>query len=159
NSVIVISGGKIQSVGREGAVTIPANATVIDAAGKTIIPGLVDTHVHLRNYHAASYLYWGVTSIGDLGNSLGWILSYRDGIAKGRIAGPYIMAAGPKLSRPPKPKDALAAGDMREFDTFTAGNSQMGYVTDQASADKVIGELKKAGVDGIKIYTRMEPAL
>ena len=57
NSVVVIANGKIQSVGREGSVTIPANATVIDAAGKTIIPGLVDSHVHLRNYHVQDYLY------------------------------------------------------------------------------------------------------
>ena len=65
NSVVVIANGKIQSVGREGSVTIPANATVIDAAGKTIIPGLVDSHVHLRNYHVQDYLYWGVTTVGD----------------------------------------------------------------------------------------------
>ena len=48
NSVVTIASGKIQSVGREGSATIPADATVIDATGKTIIPGLVDSHVHLR---------------------------------------------------------------------------------------------------------------
>src|ERR1043165_7635451 len=49
NAVVVISGGKIQSVGREGSVTIPAEATVMNTSGKTILPGLVDSHVHFRN--------------------------------------------------------------------------------------------------------------
>src|SRR5439155_1090053 len=39
NSVIVVSNGKIQAVGREGTVTIPANATIIEAGGKTVIHG------------------------------------------------------------------------------------------------------------------------
>src|SRR6266850_2435214 len=58
NSVIVVSNGRIQAVGREGTVTVPANATIIEAGGKTVIPGLVDSHVHLRNYHIQDYLYW-----------------------------------------------------------------------------------------------------
>src|SRR5690349_2393326 len=66
NPVLIISGGKIQSVGREGSVTIPSDATVIDTNGKTILPGLIDAHIHLRNFAAPGYLYWGVTSIGDL---------------------------------------------------------------------------------------------
>src|SRR4051812_19767624 len=47
NPVVVISGGKIQSVGQEGSVSVPANATIIDTSGKTILPGLVDSHMHL----------------------------------------------------------------------------------------------------------------
>jgi len=47
NSIITIVNGRIQSIGREGSVTIPADAAVIDATGKTLIPGLVDSHVHL----------------------------------------------------------------------------------------------------------------
>src|ERR1051325_6403925 len=104
NPVVVISGGKIQSVGQEGTASVPANATVIDTSGKTILPGLVDSHMHLRNYYAPSYLYWGVTSVGDLGNARGWVLAYRDGIAKGRMVGPYIMAAGTKFVEPPDRK-------------------------------------------------------
>src|SRR5579862_1118850 len=92
NSVVLISNGKIQAVGAEGSVTIPGDATVIDASGKTIMPGLVDSHVHIRSYIAPMYLYWGVTSMGDLGNPTGWTLAYRDAIAKGRMAGPYLMA-------------------------------------------------------------------
>jgi len=45
--VLVIQGGKIVGVGAEEAVPIPAGAEVLDYAGKTIIPGLVDTHSHI----------------------------------------------------------------------------------------------------------------
>ena len=159
NSVVVISGGKIQSVGREGSVTIPPDATIIDTSGKTIIPGLVDSHIHFRNFHAPSYLYWGVTSVGDLGNATGWILSYRDAIAKGRAAGPYIMAAGTKFDAPMQSGDAPAAGDVGTFDTFLAGNTQMTYITDPASAEKAVAAAKAAGVDAIKLYTRLDPSL
>src|SRR5579862_4668429 len=45
--VLVIAGGKIVAAGREGAVQIPANATRVDASGKVIMPGLVDSHSHI----------------------------------------------------------------------------------------------------------------
>ena|SRR5438876_12009362 len=53
NSIITIVNGRIQSArsesseSRDGSVPIPADAVVIDATGKTVIPGLVDSHVHL----------------------------------------------------------------------------------------------------------------
>ncbi len=46
NGILVVHKGKIVSVGKEGS-AIPANATVVDAAGKVIMPGLVDSHSHL----------------------------------------------------------------------------------------------------------------
>src|SRR5437660_2576196 len=46
-SVIVIEGTKITQVGEEGKIKIPAGAKVVNTAGKTVIPGLVDPHVHI----------------------------------------------------------------------------------------------------------------
>ena len=66
--VITIAEGIIQSVGARGSAAIPSGATVMDTTGKTIIPGLLDSHVHFRNSLAPLYLYWGVTTVGDLGN-------------------------------------------------------------------------------------------
>jgi imidazolonepropionase-like amidohydrolase len=54
NSVIVIEGSRIIEVGKEGDVRIPSDAQVIDAAGKTVMPGLMDIHVHLGNVEGAS---------------------------------------------------------------------------------------------------------
>lgn len=47
NGVLIVQGGKITAVGAANAVTIPANAQRIDVAGKVIMPGLVDTHIHI----------------------------------------------------------------------------------------------------------------
>ena len=47
NGVLVVRGGKIVAVGAAGAVTVPAGARVVDATGKVIMPGLVDTHSHI----------------------------------------------------------------------------------------------------------------
>ena len=47
NGVLVVKNGKITHVGRTSEVSIPAGAQRIDARGKTIMPGLVDTHNHI----------------------------------------------------------------------------------------------------------------
>jgi imidazolonepropionase-like amidohydrolase len=47
--VLVVSDGKIATIGREGRVAIPAGATVRDVAGKVVIPGLVDSHSHVAD--------------------------------------------------------------------------------------------------------------
>jgi imidazolonepropionase-like amidohydrolase len=47
NGVLVVRGGKIEAVGAASSVTVPANARVIDATGKIVMPGIVDTHSHI----------------------------------------------------------------------------------------------------------------
>src|SRR6266853_3180205 len=46
NSVIVVTDGRISAAGPADSVPIPAGATVVDARGKWIVPGLIDAHVH-----------------------------------------------------------------------------------------------------------------
>jgi len=53
NGTIVVQGGKIAAVGAASSVTIPINATVIDAKGKWIMPGLICTHSHIGGVGAA----------------------------------------------------------------------------------------------------------
>ena len=47
DGVVVVEGGSIVAVGPRGAVSVPDGAEVVDVSGKTIIPGLVDTHSHI----------------------------------------------------------------------------------------------------------------
>ncbi len=54
NGVVVVDGARIEEVGTEGTVSVPAGAEVIDMVGCTLMPGLFDCHVHL--------LHWNVTS-------------------------------------------------------------------------------------------------
>ena len=82
DSVIVITNGRIRAVGPRGAVTVPDDALVIDATGKTIMPGIVNAHAHVGgtlglstgNYNAQNltrqlqlYARYGVTTVNSLG--------------------------------------------------------------------------------------------
>jgi imidazolonepropionase-like amidohydrolase len=119
---VLVKDGKIHAVGPVAQLSYSHDARVVDVTGLTIMPGLIDIHTHLT-YHgdqpnvwqlefeesielntlkaarnAAHVLQTGFTSIGD-GGCRGYIgPAIRDGVAKGVIAGPYIVAAGPILT-------------------------------------------------------------
>jgi len=121
--VILVEEGKITAVGAEGAVVIPAGATVIDLSASTISPGLVDAHTHLcmavvPERDAGSYYYTtlrdpdafravegvanalsmlqaGFTSVRDVGNEGNYAcVQVRRGIQYGLIPGPTMITAG-----------------------------------------------------------------
>jgi hypothetical protein len=94
NATVVIEKNRIQQVVSETAVKIPDEAFVIDARGKSVLPGLIDNHVHYRDLLGELFIAHGVTSVRDLGNATDWILIQRDAIAAGRIRGPRIFCAG-----------------------------------------------------------------
>ncbi len=94
NVTIVIENNRIKRVASGPTGEIPKEATVIDARGKTILPGLIDNHIHHRDLLGELFLAFGVTTVRDLGNHLEWILAQRDAVNDGRIAGPRIFCAG-----------------------------------------------------------------
>src|SRR6267378_4192283 len=61
NAVVVIDGNTIRAVGPESAVPIPAGAKVIDTNGYTMMPGLMDMHVHLMILGHGNYDHWDAT--------------------------------------------------------------------------------------------------
>jgi imidazolonepropionase-like amidohydrolase len=75
DGVILIEDNRIRQVGRRGEVAIPAGAKTVDAAGKTIIPGIIDAHAHgdqgddelipQQNWDALAHLAFGVTTVHD----------------------------------------------------------------------------------------------
>lgn len=106
NADIVITNNRIVGVGRRGSVKVPAGARVIDVSGKTIVPGFVDTHAHLRvaaNVHReevwsyAANLAYGVTVARDPQTGTTDVLSYEDNVVAGNILGPRIYSTGPGL--------------------------------------------------------------
>jgi len=95
DAAVVIEHGRITAAGARAGVTIPANATVIDEHGKTLLPGLWDMHAHFEQVEwGPIYLAAGVTTVRDCGNELEFITSVRDAVAAGRGLGPRILAAG-----------------------------------------------------------------
>ena len=93
NASILIEGNRFTRVAR-GKIDFPNNAQVIDAQGKTVLPGFIDNHVHYRDLLGELFLAFGVTSVRDLGNHPQWILAQRDAVNQGRIKGPRIFCAG-----------------------------------------------------------------
>src|SRR3989337_3022438 len=96
NSIIVIQGGRFQAVGRSGEVAIPAGAEVIDVKGKTVLPGFIDGHGHLEDFHGELYLHLGITTCAniELYQDGPWTRAQKQGTALGKIRGPRIWMSG-----------------------------------------------------------------
>ena len=111
DQTILIEGDRITAVGASGSIRIPANANIIDASGKTVIPGLVGLHNHSYytggNGRAAQlsfsgsrlYLASGVTTIRTTGAQQPYAeLNLQREIEAGRVIGPTMFATGPYLT-------------------------------------------------------------
>jgi hypothetical protein len=125
-------------------VQIPKGAKIVDAAGKFLIPGLWDMHVHTifgdwipkdEKIILPLFVANGVTGVRDMGSDLGAVKEWRSQIAAGKLLGPRMIVAGPMLDGP-TPRFPSSAP-----------------VSDAASGHKAVDDLKKAGVDFIKIQS------
>ena len=103
NADIVVTDNRIVSVSA-GPGDVPQGATVIDMAGKTIVPGFVDTHAHMWNlwglHWARPWIYqanlaYGVTTTRDPQTATTDVLSYEDMVRAGKMAGPRVYSTGP----------------------------------------------------------------
>lgn len=101
---LLIRNNRILKVGPSGSFDVPAEAQVIDCAGKTISPGLIDTHSHMWpnwNIHKnqvwlyAANLAYGVTTTRDPQTATTDVLTYGDMVEAGMIEGPRIYSTGP----------------------------------------------------------------
>jgi len=120
NQVVLIEGSLIKDVGEEGEVRIPEGAKIIDASDKTVMPGLIDAHIHFLGMKtdrwieeqvaqasqlglirsvidARKLLEAGYTTVRDCGSING--LYIREAIKEGIISGPRVLAAGFILSQ------------------------------------------------------------
>jgi imidazolonepropionase-like amidohydrolase len=106
NGDVVVTNNRIVAVGAQGSVSVPAGAKVIDVAGKTIMPGLVDVHAHMwpqwgihspQPYMYTANLAYGVTTTRDPQTSTADVVSYGDAVDVGQILGPRIYATGPGI--------------------------------------------------------------
>jgi imidazolonepropionase-like amidohydrolase len=166
NSVIIISGERIQAIGQLGAIEIPASAEIISTEGMSVMPGLWDMHVHLMINGHSNYTHWdstyislfesvimpssahqllraGVTSARDLGAPLEASINVRDRINRGEIPGPTIYVSGPFIQKAPYPNT----------EAFRWG------VNGAADARAKVRKLAEAGVDVIKLIDQDEMTL
>lgn len=139
NTTIVIRGHKIVAVGPN--VAIPADAKRIDAAGKTVIPGLWDMHVHLGGTDGLLNIASGVTSVRDLANDIDYVTGLRKQFADGTLVGPRVLLAG--FLDGPGPY---------------AGPTKV-LVDNQDEVKKAIDKYASLGYVQIKIYSSIKPEL
>ena len=101
---IVVTDNRIVAVGASGSVSIPQGAREVDVSGRTIIPGIVDVHAHLRPpfgihktqvWEYLANLAYGVTTTRDPQTGSTDVLSYGDLVETGEILGPRIFSTGP----------------------------------------------------------------
>jgi len=106
DSEIVVRNNRIEAVGRRGSVNIPSGADVIDVSGRTIVPGFVDTHAHIRSgfglHKTQSWMFlanvaYGVTTTRDPQTATTDVLTYADRVRTGDMIGPRIYSTGPGI--------------------------------------------------------------
>ncbi len=161
DAVILIENGRIRAVGARSQITIPDAFERRDLTGLTILPGLIDSHVHLNfvlprgpnnpkadeiiNGVLQEFLRHGVTSVRDLGAGYPWIIELRRSIDEARRVGPRVFAAGPMLTAPGgHPAGTLLVGNKP---AIAAGTRQ---ITTPEEGRAVVRELASGDVDVIK---------
>jgi len=141
NVAIVIEGDRIAAVVDDAKVSVPPNAEIVPAAGRTVMPGLIDAHVHMRNDLAELFLAFGITTVRDAGNFTDWVVELKKKQAAGELRGPRLFAAGGIVDAPPPQRP-----------------HHLPVATPEA-AREIARQLLAKGMDAIKVYTKLTPEL
>src|SRR5436190_19658435 len=174
NAVIVIDGSTIRTVGTQTTVRIPDGAKIIDTNGFTMMPGLMDMHVHLMILGHGDYDHWfktyasqwrdvvmpisakellmaGMTTARDLGAPLDDIIAVKKRIEADEIPGPRLFVSGPFLQHTAPPLEAKFRWEVRgaedarkKVDIIADGGADVIKMIDQ---DQMTMEEVKAIVD------------
>lgn len=172
DTVIIATNGVITAIGTKNDVQIPADASVIDCTGKTIVAGFWNSHVHfteavwgnagtapaaaLEAHMQEMLTRWGFTSVWDLGSNPYDSLPLRRRVMSGEVPGPNILFAGNMF-----PKGGHPVYIPREV--------PLPEVSTPEEAAKLSRDYLGMGLDGIKLFTgafmgdkpvvNMEPAV
>ena len=141
NQAVLARDGKIAAIGAAGSIAAPAGSRVIDGQGKTLVPGIWDSHMHIGDdWDVLANMANGMTSFRSPGTMLDRAQAVKERRASGELlmGEPFIQAIIDK-------KDPLAAqGSMT--------------VSSEAEAIEAVRQIKAAGLWGVKFYTSMNPA-
>ncbi len=168
-ATITVTDGRITGIAKgNDRATLPADATVIDLSSQTVLPGLIDLHVHLTGDPGGDFRdeavdpdEWGVvmgvknaaltvkagfTTVREAGSAQNTAFVLRRGTAEGKIVGPRIVAAGPALAI------VGGHGDVTGFRKDVLAALDGGYTCTgaQECAEKV-RKASRLGADVIKI--------
>jgi imidazolonepropionase-like amidohydrolase len=172
NAIILIKNDRIEAVGSEGAegaVDYPKEAEVVDATGKTVMPGLIDAHIHFAGLRSMNQLTWffddptlramrcvadawklvdaGFTTVRDIGSVYG--IRIRDAVNEGSCVGPRIVASGRAISQTGGHSDVLHSLPVEANERLGIGRIADGV----AEVRKAAREQLRDGADFLKIMT------
>lgn len=165
---VLVKNGKIEHV-YEGATPDPkeVKAEALEASGKTLLPGLIDVHVHLvasggfsdspADYQfdktmpraLAAYLYSGITAVKSVGDPLDQILKVRALVNSGERLGAELFTCGPMFTAPGGHGTEYFKNVPEQY-RKSAEEQTVRIPSTPEAAKQQVDELKKRGVDGIK---------
>lgn len=142
NASVLIDGERIAAV-QAGRIQPPQGAQVIDLEGKTVTPGLIDTHVHtimIGDEGLKLFMANGITAVRDCGARLERVTAIRDALWSGKKFGPRLYFCGPLL-------------DGAVSSLPGAGGAVMTQnVPSKESIPGIVQPILDAGADGLKLY-------
>lgn len=140
NITVLIENGIITAKGKSSEIQIPKEFTVIDGTGKTLLPGLWDTHGHYSKDDGINYLSGGITHVRDMGN-MPDIIQMQKNIRLHNLTGPDI---------------SYLSGFIDKDDEYHGPVGKL--VHSQSEAIKAVDYFHDAGYDQIKIYSSIDTA-
>ena len=163
DQTVLIGNGRIVAVGAADAVIAPEQADVVEGAGRYLVPGLWDVHVHSAvnaEWHFPLFLAHGVTSVRNMHTSVDTALeltsAVRRRLASGELVGPRFLANGPILDGvPPIQMGAVSAADPERgralVDSLADGGADLVKIYDNVARDTYHALLAQARVRGIPV--------
>jgi len=184
DGVVVMRGGRIVAAGAAGAVDVPADATMIDVSGKTIMPGMIEGNSHIifdgqsnhpayfagryrdyyeigaRNLNAS--LMQGITTSRDTMDPLEEMIRLREDVESGLIAGSRLFTSGTILNYPgvyrmfDDPTDSVFEGIPAEGVEY-AKAAMVLPVRDGPHGREIVADYAERGADFIKVSSHSGP--
>ncbi|MBZ9628819.1 amidohydrolase family protein [Psychroflexus sp. CAK1W] len=161
---ILIYSNKIEAVVDPGTLVLPANITVLDLNGETVMPGLIDLHTHLTYVESGNlaialdeadatlravermryYIESGITSVRDVG-SMGTIpFRLKDWVFRGRLIGPRVFPAGTLITAP-------GGHGAEDWSPLNSGAGTITEASGPVEWRKAVRENFRKGADIIKV--------
>jgi imidazolonepropionase-like amidohydrolase len=168
NQSVVIEGERIAAIFPVGSRPLPAGATIYDLTGRYLIPGMIDTHVHVATdpsgedsrvrteQRLRGALLGGVTAVRDMAGDVRALASLQRDALLGEITSPDIyyaaLFAGPSFFADPRTRDASRGLPPGQVPWMRA-------ITDTTDIRQAVAEARGTGAAGIKLYAALGGAL
>ena len=138
---VLVRGGTIAELGPSAKLKLPEGVQVVDLAGRTLMPGLWDMHVHLGDADGALNIAAGVTTVRDVGNDPNKLDDQRQRFEANQAIGPHVLRFGFIEGRGEKAASSVVTAEIPE------------------EAKRAVQTFAERKYEGVKIYNSVKPEL